>query len=188
MRAPRKDQLRNRQRLVTAARDAFAEYGPEISLESIARRAGVGPSTLYRHFPGKDDLIEAVLDDLIQTARDNADQAMRIEDPHEAFRVVFTQSCDLSERDIATFVKLAGASPRADDHAQRLIIGVVGPATSRLREAGGLRPDITVADIAMFVRMAVTAHNNESLAKAIDVLLAGVTCPAEPQTVHSGRK
>jgi hypothetical protein len=84
-------------------------------------------------------------------------------------------------------VKLAGASPRADDHAQRLITDVVGPATSRLREAGGLRPDITVADIAMFVRMAVTAHNNESLAKAIDVLLAGVTCPAEAQTVHNGR-
>jgi AcrR family transcriptional regulator len=186
MRAPRKDQLRNRQRLVTAARDAFAEHGPDISLEKIAQRAGMGPTTLYRHFPGKDDLIEAVLDDLIEAVRENADRAMRIEDPYEAFRVVFTQSCDLSERDLATFVKLAGASHRADDHAQRLIASVVGPATLRLREAGGLRPDITVADIAMFVRMALTADTNENLAKAIEVLLVGLTHPADPRTVHSG--
>jgi AcrR family transcriptional regulator len=187
MRAPRRDQLRNRQRLVTAAREAFTEHGPEISLEKIAQRAGVGPTTLYRHFPGKDHLIEAVLDDLVQTVQENADRALRIEDPHEAFRVVFTQSCDMSERDLATFVKLAGASRRAGEHAQRLITGVVGPVTSRLREAGGLRPDITVADIAMFIRMAVTADNRESLAKAIEVLLAGLTRPAGHQTVHSGR-
>lgn len=174
MKAPRKDQLRNRQRLVTAAREAFAEHGPDTSLEKIAHRAGVGPTTLYRHFPGKDDLIEAVLDDLVHTVQDHADQAIRIEDPYQAFRAVFTQSCDMSERDLATFVKLAGASHRADAHAHQLIADVVGPATARLHQAGGLRPDITADDIATFVRMAVTAHTNDTLTKAIEVLLAGL--------------
>jgi AcrR family transcriptional regulator len=176
MRAPRKDVLRNRQRLVTAAREAFIEYGPEISLEEIARRAGVGPTTLYRHFPEKDDLVQAVLDDLVQAVRESADRAAQIEDPHEAFRAVFTRSCDLSEREVATFLRLAGASRRADVHANGLITAVIGPATSRLREAGGLRPDFTADDIAMFIRITDTAHSQESRAKTIQVLLDGLTC------------
>jgi AcrR family transcriptional regulator len=179
MRAPRKDLLRNRQRLVTAAREAFAEHGPQTSLDEIARVAGVGPTTLYRHFPDKDDLIVAVLDDLIEAVREDADRAMQLEDPYEAFRVVFTGSCDLSEREVDTFLRLAGASPRADEHANRLITDVVGAVTSRLREAGGLRSGITVDDIAMFIRMTVAAESQESRAKAVDVLLAGVIRPAD---------
>ena len=187
MRAPRKDVLRNRQRLVTAAREAFIEHGPEVSLDEIAHRAGVGPTTLYRHFPDKDDLIQAVLDDLIQAVHDNADQATNIEDPYEAFRAVFSRSCDMSEREVASFLRLAGASRHADEHANRLITAVIGPATSQLREAGGLRPDITVDDITMFIRMTVAADNEESRAKAIDILLAGVIRPVERPTRHSRR-
>jgi AcrR family transcriptional regulator len=187
MRAPRKDVLRNRQRLVTAAREAFIEHGPEVSLEEIARRAGVGPTTLYRHFPDKDDLIEAVLDDLIQAVQDNAVSAAQIEDPYEAFRAVFTHSSDMSEREVATFLRLAGVSRRTDEYANRLITAVIGPATSRLREADGLRPDITVDDLTMFVRMTVTADNEESRTKAIDILLAGVIRPVEQRDVHHGR-
>jgi AcrR family transcriptional regulator len=187
MPAPRKDLLRNRQRLVTAAREAFIEYGPDVSLEEIARRAGVGPTTLYRHLPEKDDLIQAVLDDLIHTVQDNADRAAQIKDPHEAFRAVFTRSCDLSEREVATFLRLAGASRRAEEHAHRLITAVIGPATSRLREAGGLRPDITADDIATFIRMTDSADSEDSRAKAIEVMLAGLTRPAEYHAVNSGR-
>ncbi|MFK3979604.1 TetR/AcrR family transcriptional regulator [Micromonospora sp. NPDC050397] len=174
MRAPRKDQLRNRQRLVTAAREAFAEQGPEVTLEEIARRAGVGATTLYRHFPGKEELIEAVLDDLVAAVQGNAEQAMEIGDPALAFRAVFTQSCDMSEQEVATFARLAGAGERADEHAQRLITAVVGPATSRLRDAGGLRADITAEDIAAFVRMTLTARSDEARGKAINVLLDGL--------------
>jgi hypothetical protein len=74
-------------------------------------------------------------------------------------------------------LRLAGASRRADEHANRLVTAVIGPATARLREAGGLRPGITVEDIARFIRMTVVADNQESRAKAIDVLLAGLTRP-----------
>ncbi|GAA0382843.1 hypothetical protein Acor_57700 [Acrocarpospora corrugata] len=58
--------------------------------------------------------------------------------------------------------RLANAGGRAGEHAQRLIESVVGPATSRLREAGGLRPGITVADIAVFIRMTLTTDSPES--------------------------
>jgi AcrR family transcriptional regulator len=176
-RAPRKDQLRNRQRLVTAAREAFTELGPDVNLEEIARRAGVGPTTLYRHFATKDDLVEAVLDDLITSVRANAEQVSDIDDPRAAFRAAFTTSCDLSERDIATFAHLAAVSPRADAHAQALIATAVGPPTARLREAGGLRPGITIEDIARFIRMTVSTGDADSQGKAIEVLLAGLIVP-----------
>ncbi|GIG87232.1 TetR/AcrR family transcriptional regulator [Plantactinospora endophytica] len=176
-RAPRRDQLRNRQRLLVAAREAFAEHGPEIALEEVARRAGVGPTTLYRHFPAKEDLVEAVLDDLVTAVRANAERVLETADPVQGFRAVFTQSCDMSEQEVATFARLAGAGDRADEHAQRLITAVVSPATERLRAAGRLRADITAEDIATFVRMTLTAYSDEARAKAIDVLLDGLITP-----------
>jgi hypothetical protein len=87
---------------------------------------------------------------------------------------VFTRSRDLTERDMATFARLAAAGPRADAHARGLIAAVVGPATARLRDAGGLRPGITVDDIARFVRMTLTAGDPETQVKAINVLPAGL--------------
>ena len=60
VRRPRADARRNRDRLVAAARSAFVEQGPDVSLEEIARRAGVGIGTLYRHFPARDAILAAV--------------------------------------------------------------------------------------------------------------------------------
>jgi AcrR family transcriptional regulator len=59
-RRPRMDAQRNRERLLEVAREAFTQHGPEATLDDIARRAKVGPGTLYRHFPTRDALIEAV--------------------------------------------------------------------------------------------------------------------------------
>ncbi len=192
MRAPRKDVQRNRQRLVTAAREAFAELGPDVSLDEIARRAGVGPTTLYRHFPDKDDLVAAVLDDLIAAVHDTADSTADIADPLEAFRSMFTDSCDLSDAETETFLRLAATTPRAGAHAQRLITDLVEPVTTRLRDAGGLHAGITADDIAMFIRMTVAADGNAGRAKAVQVLLAGLTqgsgtrSPASVRTQRSG--
>jgi AcrR family transcriptional regulator len=68
----RADARRNRERLLEAARTAFAAEGLSVPLDEIARRAGVGPGTLYRHFPAKEALFEAVLHDRIQRLADEA--------------------------------------------------------------------------------------------------------------------
>ena len=77
-RKPRADSLRNRERLVVAARDVFAAGGPEASLEAVARRAGVGIGTLYRHFPTREALFQAVYrreaDQLVELGRAVADR------------------------------------------------------------------------------------------------------------------
>lgn len=100
---------------------------------------------------------------------------------------MFTGSSDLSEREVDTFLRPAGASHRADERASRLITAVIGPATARLRVAGGLGPGVTVDDITMFIRMTVAADNQHSRAKAIDVLLDGLIRARDHQTFHSNR-
>lgn len=65
-RKPRTDAQRNRERLLEAAREAFVQHGPEATLDDIARRAEVGPGTLYRHFPTRDALIEAVFKNQVE--------------------------------------------------------------------------------------------------------------------------
>jgi AcrR family transcriptional regulator len=72
LRPTRADAARNYDRLVTAARDAFAEHGTDTSLEEIARRAGVGIGTLYRRFPSRTALLEAVYVEEIQSVCDRA--------------------------------------------------------------------------------------------------------------------
>lgn len=76
MRKARADGLRNRERLVEAAKASFAEHGAEASLDEIARRAGVGIGTLYRHFPSRDAVIEAVYRREVQQLADAAERLL----------------------------------------------------------------------------------------------------------------
>lgn len=71
-RALRQDALRNRKLLIDAARRVFADDGLDSGVETVARKAGVGTGTLYRHFPSKDDLIAALVDDLSQEVLEGA--------------------------------------------------------------------------------------------------------------------
>ncbi|SHL25697.1 TetR/AcrR family transcriptional regulator [Actinacidiphila paucisporea] len=69
----RADALRNRERIVAAARGIFVEYGPDAPLDEIARRAGIGNATLYRHFPDRDALVHAVLLSVVTRTADRAE-------------------------------------------------------------------------------------------------------------------
>src|SRR2546421_3241777 len=81
----RRDAQANRDRIVAAARAAFAGAGVEVPVEEIARRAGVGMGTLYRHFQAKEDLIDAVLEDAFAAFISAAEQALAQEDAWAAF-------------------------------------------------------------------------------------------------------
>ncbi|MGH2743058.1 MAG: TetR/AcrR family transcriptional regulator, partial [Thermoleophilaceae bacterium] len=73
-RPKRADARRNHDKLIAAARDAFAEHGTSASLEEIARRAGVGIGTLYRHFPSRQELLEAVYVEEVEEVCQSADE------------------------------------------------------------------------------------------------------------------
>src|SRR5208282_5724072 len=91
VRKPRADAVRNRERLLETAADIFSAGGPDASLEAVAKRAGVGIGTLYRHFPTREDLFEAVYRREVQQLTELAEQSEGA-DPVEALRH-WLQSC-----------------------------------------------------------------------------------------------
>ena len=85
-RKPRADAVRNRERVLEAAKAVFSAGGPDASLEAVARRAGVGIGTLYRHFPTREALFEAVYRREVEQLADLADELKTEAAPTEALR------------------------------------------------------------------------------------------------------
>lgn len=144
----RADAQRNRERLLGVAREVFAEKGVEAPLEEIARRAGVGIGTLYRHFPTRLDLVGAIyLDEvnaLIRSAADLADHG----EPLEALRTWLERFVDY----VATKRGLAGALQELRDsgafaQSQPRINAALGSLLQAGQKAGEIRPDVQAADV-----------------------------------------
>src|SRR2546430_10512436 len=91
----RQDAVRNRERLVQAAREVFRRRGLDAPLEEIAREAGVAIGTLYNRFSGRGELIDAALGPLAQRAVELAERAARAEDPWLGFVRFMQESCEL---------------------------------------------------------------------------------------------
>ena len=83
----RADARRNYERLLAVATEAFSEYGANASLDDIAKRAEVGPGTLYRHFPTRQDLLEAVMEQWMESVLAEAEPLLDSADPAEALAV-----------------------------------------------------------------------------------------------------
>ncbi|QIS08741.1 TetR/AcrR family transcriptional regulator [Nocardia arthritidis] len=173
-RAPRKDQLRNRRKLLDAARIAFAEHGPDISIDAIARRAGVGTTTFYRHFPTKEALVEQLLTELIDRSREVVVRAAETPDDWQAFTIVFTEGCVLEPGEVLLFDTLCRTGPAAAEQGHRATADLIATVTERAQRAGVLRADVTADDIAAFMRMAYSAPTPEQRRLAHSVLLAGL--------------
>ncbi len=90
----RADARRNREQIVAVATMAFAEHGPGASLEDVAREAGVGIGTLYRHFPTRDALFVAVHRTEILRIAERADQLLAAHEPHDALQSWLVEFCD----------------------------------------------------------------------------------------------
>jgi AcrR family transcriptional regulator len=152
-RPKRADALRNYEKVLAAAREAFAEGGESTALEEIARRAGVGIGTLYRHFPTRQALVEALyLDEVEEVCR----SAAQLDDaePWEALNRWFDRFIAY----IATKQALASellnyldkdASLFKDCRAQLFAAG--DPLLKRAQDAGVVRPDVDIAQVIQMV-------------------------------------
>lgn len=145
----RADARRNRERVLAAACSAFAEEGFEVGVAAIARRAGVGTGTLFRHFPTKVDLEVAVVLERSQQMRDNLRDALAEEEPWEAFATLMTRTVELTACDRcigqAARPELL-ADPRMRELRDEMMSGIE-TILQRGREAGVLRRDVTAEDI-----------------------------------------
>ncbi len=109
----RADARANRARLLAAAHEVLRERGPDAEMKEIAERAGVGVGTIYRNFPTKDDLIVAIVTELVEQIRENIDAAAALDDPVEAIHVLLRRSFDLHEQFGFLMAVIGGRMPPA---------------------------------------------------------------------------
>jgi AcrR family transcriptional regulator len=147
----RRDAQRNRDALVTAARQVFCDHGLEAPLEQIARQAGVGIATLYRRFPSRAALLDAVLADNLQAHVDAAEQALDMDDPWEGFASYLEQSCRLQAADRGLNDVMGMRFPRATavEAAKARLFELVAQVVDRAQQSGQLRADLTLEDLAL---------------------------------------
>jgi AcrR family transcriptional regulator len=149
----RADARRNRGLVLEAARAVFAEQGLEAQMDDIARRAGVGVGTVYRHYPTKEALVEALADDHFQRLAESARAALEEADPWEGFCAFMRRSSEVQASDLA-LVEVMGEQPdamcraaeqRADLHE------AVAELVARAQKAGKLRRDVVPEDVPMLM-------------------------------------
>jgi AcrR family transcriptional regulator len=150
VRKPRADARRNRDSLLEAAKAAFAEAGAEASLDEIARRAGVGIGTLYRHFPTRDAVVEAVYRREVQQLADAAPRLVETLPPAEALRAWMRLFIDYiaAKKVIAPALKssVGGGSAVYADSSVR-INEAIALLVERARARGDIRPNADSADL-----------------------------------------
>ena len=143
----RADAARNREKVLRAAREAFAESGYGVPLDEIAARAGVGPGTVYRHFPAKEALFEAVvtarIEDLVADARSRADAA----DPGAAFFGFLARLAaeSAAKRDLPDAISVSGS-------LRENLFAAIDVLLVQAQEAGAVRPEVRTADLVVLVR------------------------------------
>jgi AcrR family transcriptional regulator len=146
----RADALRNRERLLEVAQEAFATEGIGVPIDEIARRAGVGVGTLYRHFPTKETLYAAVVLSRLETAAAEARSLARAPDPGAAFfrflgRLVHESSV---KRDLFDALAATGTEIKESlGGAKKELHEALGKLLVRAQRAGEVRRDATPADV-----------------------------------------
>lgn len=146
----RADARRNVERLVSAASAAFAEHGVEVCLEEIARRAGVGIGTLYRHFPTRQALVEAVYHDQIEALFAEARNLLGSPSPEDALatwlRAVVRHG--IMKRGLAEFLQTVMREKGSELTWCRDTMRDAGaPLLARAQQAGAVRPDVDIDDV-----------------------------------------
>jgi AcrR family transcriptional regulator len=180
-RKPRADALRNRDRLLKAARAVFSAGGPEAGLEAVARTARVGIGTLYRHFPTREALFEAVYRHEIQQLADVAERLKKEKRPIEALREWMYSIVKFvaAEKGLSTALALATAKgsdlvPCSAD----LLIGGCGLLLHQAIAAGEIRSDVGPEDLLRAIAGMCYIHDQpgrqKNVLRLVDIFIDGL--------------
>ena len=150
IRKPRADAVRNRERVLEAAKAVFSAGGPEASLEAVAKRASVGIGTLYRHFPTRESLFEAVYRREVEQLSELAEQLKNAKDPVDALRRWLRSNVEFvaTKKGMSAALALTfqSSSELAAFSMERLT-KAVGSLLDRAVAAGEMRSDISPEDL-----------------------------------------
>lgn len=184
-RRPRADAERNRARLLDAARAAFASGQEPVTLDQIARAAEVGIGTLYRHFPTREALIEAIYRKELAELCASADELLGVHTPERALRAWMDRFADwvVAKREMADALRAVFASGAVTlSQARGELAGAVkaildaGAADGTLR--ADVRPEDVVAMIVGIFTATSIANGREQVERMFDLLADAVRCPA----------
>jgi AcrR family transcriptional regulator len=188
----RSDAERNRRRILQAAADVFAERGLDASLDDIAAAAGVGVGTVYRRFPDKDALIDALFEDKIGEVEQAALAALQIEDPWDSFATFMRSVCRMQAEDRGLKEALLARDRGRERvaHARERIAPVATRILRRAQDAGVVRADLGPFDVPMMhfavgfvaerTREAAPGYWERLLAILLDGVAAGAARTAMP--------
>jgi AcrR family transcriptional regulator len=162
----RADARRNRERVLTAAEEVFGERGAGASTEEVARRAGVGIGTVFRHFPTKEALYEAIV--VRRLTRLLAEAPRDAADPGAAFRAFFTRIVEeaAAKKAFADTMAVVGIDVKksAPDVGED-IRGALGDLLERAQDAGAIRPDVSRDEVMVLLAGACLAADRTADAK-----------------------
>lgn len=176
----RADARRNRERLLAAAREAFAAHGPDAPLDPIAQQAGVGSGTLYRHFPTREDLMREVyrgqIDALCARGRELASSPT----PEKALITWLRMAVDMADRRglaAALYERMGADPPSPFLLATKQALGeAAAPLLRCAQEAGAVRPDVTAPELLKLVHaIARVTDGPDETERLLDLLLGGIT-------------
>ena len=159
MTAPlRADAERNRQRLLAAAKELFATRGLDVTLDDVARHAGVGTGTAYRRFPNKDALIDALMVDRIGEVAAIAEECLQDPDPWRGLTGFFERALALqaADRGLKEVLFSSGRGRERSNHARQQIGPVVTRLVQRALDAGVVRSDLSTTDVPLINFMLLT--------------------------------
>lgn len=177
----RKDAERNRQRILTAARSLLAVHGLAVSHDQLAEAADVAVGTVYRRFPDKDSLLEALFAEDMDRVVCVANRALEIEDPWEALVAFVTESLELQagNRGLKEFL-MFNVTSDSMTHCRARLLPVLDQIVDRARAAGALRPGVTTFDLGMIPLMlgpvmdGCRAVQPDLWRRSLEIVLAGM--------------
>jgi len=193
-RKPRADAQRNRERILEVAKNAFAQSGEDVSLDDIAKSAGVGPGTLYRHFPTRGELLEAVYRTEVEKLAVAHHEYARTLPPVEALRAwmfLFVDYIATKQLIAPALNSLITDTSKLYESSSGPIKGAINALVQRAIKSEDMRQDLDPMDLLralVGVSNVASAPNwPQSAKKLVDILIAGSRPSAEP-VVKSGQK
>jgi len=149
----RQDAARNRERLVTAAREVFGRKGLDSPLEEIARQAGVAIGTLYNRFPTRGELVDAALGPVAQRGAEIAERAARADDPWDGFASFMEGISELlaADRGYADVHRSGIPDTPVIDAARERMTAAKAAVVGRAKAAGVLRADVESSDLVLLI-------------------------------------
>ncbi len=149
--AVRSDARYNREHILDAAREVFATEGLNAPMREVARRAGVGPATLYRHFPTKEVLATEAFAGQMLLCETIVEEGLADPDPWHGFCSVIERICELHARDRGFTAAFTSVFPHAVDFAARRekTLGLVAKLARKAKRSGRLRRDFVLDDLVL---------------------------------------